>query len=209
MQEISTFINFSGGVDSTYILWRWLLEHPKEIVVVHHCLYFKRRLEEEKKACHAILDFFNRQGLTNYLYVETGMQKGTMEGRVMDIEVLCGLSAIVAKLHPTIKNVLLTYCKEETSKLNNHILGGGTIYNFDSSHRYFKVNQVFDILGGKKYKYILPMEEGGLLSKRYMIRNMPKELFDLTWFCRNPIEGVRCHTCHTCKKVNRILQEGS
>jgi 7-cyano-7-deazaguanine synthase in queuosine biosynthesis len=202
---ITAFINLSGGVDSTYYLWRWLREHPNEMIQVHHCMFLKRRLTQEKNACTNILNYFRSVGLKNFRYVETGIQRGTLQGKILDIELLSGNTGVALKLVPSINTVLLPYCKEETSALDNHLKAGGTIETYDHSHRYWKVNQIYELLAGKKFQYHFyrSLEDGGLLSKR----EMPKELFENTWYCRRPKEGDKvCGKCHTCRKVTRALE---
>lgn len=201
----TTFLNLSGGVDSTYYLWRWLQENPKETILIHHCLYFQKRLKEEKEACYNVISYLKERGYTNFKYIETGMQKGTLRGRVLDIEVLCGISSIVVKNHPSVKNVLLSYCREECPPLYKHLLSGD-IRSFDPSHRYAKINKVMDILTDKQLNYqYYEGKDGGLISKKEMIQTMPQKLFKLTWYCRRPVSGKPCQNCHTCKKVRAAL----
>ncbi len=204
--NVTTFINLSGGIDSTYYLWRWLQDNPDEVIVVHHCLYLQKRLKEEKAAVTKILAYLKRQGLTNFIYVETGMQRGTLKGRVLDIEMLSGISSIVVKNHPTVKNILLSYCAEECKELWGHMMDE-EIDTFDPSHRYSRINRVLEILTQRNFSYICYRgSDGGLLSKKEMISLMPDELFGMTWFCRRPAAGKPCGKCHTCKKVRKALR---
>lgn len=204
---ITAFVNLSGGVDSTYYLWRWLREHPEETIVVHHCLFLKRRLTQEKNACDNVLNYFRSVGLNNFRYVETGIQRGTLQGKILDIELLSANTGVALKLNPSAKTLLLPYCKEETSALDVHLKGGGTIETYDHNHRYWKVNQVYELLAGRELQYhFYRSPDGRLLSKREMIQEMPKELFEKTWYCRRPREGEVCGKCHTCRKVNRALE---
>ncbi len=204
--KLTTFINLSGGVDSTYYLWRWLSEHPNEKILVHHCLYLKNRLKEEKKACDDIIKYLTDHGLDNFKYVETGIQKGTLRGRILDIELLAGQTAIVVKMHPSVKDILLSYCAEESPPLHKH-LKTHEVDTFDPSHRYTRINRVMEILTERNFNYICYRgKDGGLMSKKEMIHSMPKKLFELTWYCRRPIKGNPCKMCHTCRKVKRAFQ---
>ena len=208
IKPIIAFINLSGGVDSTYYLWRWLRENPEQRILVHHCLFLKKRLEKEKNACDNVLTYLNSVGLKNFKYVETGIQRGTVQGKILDIELLSANTAIALKSCKTIRQVLLPYCQEETAALDSHIKSGGTIQTFDHTHRYWKVNQVYELLSGKRYDYLFYKgDEGGLMSKRQMIQEMPQELFEKTWYCRRPTtEGQVCGKCHTCRKVQGALK---
>lgn len=199
--KLTTFINLSGGVDSTYYLWRWLRENPSETILVHHCLYFQKRVEEEKKAVDSILAYLKRQGLNNFKYVETGMQKGTLHGKVLDIEALSGITAVVLKCHPSVKQVLLSYCAEECEPLSTH-LKKHEVSTFDPSHRYSRVNKVLETITERFFSYFCYRgKNGGLLSKKEMMSEMPQELFKLTWYCRHPVSGEPCGSCFNCKRV--------
>jgi hypothetical protein len=206
MREPSAFINLSGGVDSTYYLWRWLRENPDELILVHHCLFLMRRLKEEKEACDNILNYLVKENLSNFLYVETGMQKGNLNKRTLDIEMLCGMASIIVKSYPEIKTMLLPYSREETSALNAHYESGNDIRTYDNTHRYWKVNKVLEVITGRDFDYLMYREGAGIISKQRMIQDMPDELFRLTWYCRRPQNGLPCGKCHTCRKVFRAKQ---
>jgi len=209
VSKVTTFINLSGGVDSTYYLWRWLNENKNndEMILVHHCLFLTRRKKEEKTACEKILKYLKNQGLVNFMYVETGLQKGNLKATTLDIELLSGLSNVIVKSYPSIKNILWSYCKEETSDLDNHYISGGNLENYKNSHRYWKVVKTMEIMTGRVFSNIIYPDKKtkGIFSKKQMIEEMPKELFEMTWYCRTPINGKVCGECHTCKKVNKIL----
>ncbi len=195
-------------MDSTYYLWKWLQENPKDKILVHHCLFLKRRLKEEKEATDNILAYLRSQKLTNFKYVETGMQKGNLGGRTLDVEMLSGMAAIVVKCHPSVKTVLLPYCREECSALHGHVLKAGGFEGFDDGHRYSVVNRVMETLTKRSFDYVIYKgSDGGLLSKKEMIHTMPKELFGMTWYCRRPRKGRPCSNCHTCRKVARALKK--
>ena len=206
MRPLSTFINLSGGVDSTYYLWRWLRENPNESILVHHCLFLQKRLKEEKNACDSILAYLRKEGLTNFEYVETGMQKGTFQKRTLDIEMLSGMASVIVKAYPEINTILLPYSKEETADLDNHYKSGEDINTFNPTHRYRKVNQVMELWTERKFDYLFYREDGGIISKQKMMEEMPEELFDMTWYCRRPKNGQVCGRCHTCKKVRRAKE---
>jgi 7-cyano-7-deazaguanine synthase in queuosine biosynthesis len=201
------FLNLSGGVDSTYYAWRWMRENPKEKILLHHCLYMRARLEKEKTACDNILEYFRKNGLTNFSYIETGLQKGTFNKRIYDVEALSGMTGVILKTYPTITTVLLSYCREETAPLANHLHGGGTVKDFDPKHRYSISNHVVETIAQKQYEYLVYLDKNEyLVSKKQMIHEMPQELFEMTWYCRRPKNGNPCGGCHTCKKVKRALR---
>ena len=167
----------------------------------------KDRLKEEEKACTEITGYFKRKGLGNFKYVTTRIDKGTLSGIVYDVEVLSGMTGVILKLYPKITDVLLSYSKEETADLDRYIKEKGTIEGFNPKHRYSKANSVAEIIAGRKYNYVLYREDKGIISKTQMIREMPEELFNMTWYCRKPRNGMPCGSCHTCKKVAKSKKQ--
>ena len=200
------FLNLSGGVDSTYYAWRWLRENPKDKILLHHCLYIDARLSEEKAACDRITKYFKDSGLHNFKYEETVFNKGTLRGIVYDVEALSGITGLILKMHPKIKNVLLSYCREETSELDLYVAKNGSITGFNPKHRYSVANHIAETLARRSFNYILYREGRGIMSKEQMIKEMPKELFEMTWYCRKPVNGETCGSCHTCRKIKKIMR---
>lgn len=200
------YLNLSGGVDSVYYAWRWLKENPTKKILLHHCLYMTARLKEEKVACDKVIEYFKKQGYHNFKYVETFFQKGTVTGIVYDVEALSGITGIILKLYPRITDVLLSYSKEETAELDTYIKNHGKIDGFNPKHRYSIANQVVETLTKRKFNYVFYKEDKGIISKKKMIEEMPQELFEMTWYCRSPVKGKPCGSCHTCRKVKKATK---
>lgn len=195
-------INLSGGVDSTYYLWRWASEKPHEPLLVHHCLLYRSRREVEKKATDAVLAYIKDKGFTNFQYVETQFLRDGIPGLVFDLEVIYFLTGLILRQRKSIKTVLMPRCLEEFSsarQLQAHLqLPGRTLSNFAGGHRIASAIAISNLLAKRRLEYISPYQQ---VSKAQMIEQMPPELFNLTWYCRKPVNGLPCGTCFNCERV--------
>lgn len=188
-----TLIHFSGGIDSTYVLWKWLKDNPNKYAIVHHINLksYENRNEKELEAVDKILRWFDTQGLKNYFYIESGFDYGTIPGTNADVEV-CGYFA---------GTILKTNRFYNVTK--NHL----PIYKRDSD-REERRRFITNFVSRKEIEFIYPLYGK---EKWQVISEIPEELFNLTWYCRTPLEGEKCQRCFTCQDVeksfNRIEEE--
>jgi hypothetical protein len=201
---VATFINFSGGLDSTYFLWRWLKENTGHIVV-HHCYYSSRR-DMEKKACDNVLNELKRLGLSHFTYRVSQAKFDTKPDR--DIIVMATMGAFVARRY-TIQDVLLCYSKEESAEMDAHLKKVGSISGFSRTHRYAIANQLFQSIYRKNVvRFFFLEQEGGLISRKRMVEELPDELLRHVSFCRNPKEERPfCGACFTCKRTVQYIKQ--
>lgn len=195
--EPTTFINLSGGIDSTYYLWRWLRENPNESIRVHHCYFNESRKDTEQQATDSILQWLRDNGLGNFEYVKTIMSKGSIKEKTHDVEMIGAIAGFACR-KKSIKNVLLSYCFEETPVIRRHLEKGQRLRELNPIHR-TKVFMQFMEYGAKRpLEFLIPYMDK---TKRQMIMELPRELLEMTWFCRNPQEGKPCGICFNCKRV--------
>jgi len=195
------YINLSGGIDSTYYLWRWLKENPNDTILVHHCLHNRSRRIVEKNASDNILNYFKSIGLNNFIlcsstFDRTGI-KGTLDD-IINIGYMSGLILLNKTLYPNIKNILLSYCYEETPIIRKHLLNGHDIKTLNIVHRTGRFIRLIELVSLRKFNFLIPYMNK---TKQDMINEMPEELFKLTWFCRFPINNKPCQKCFNCKRV--------
>ena len=206
--EATHFINFSGGVDSTYYLWKWLQENRSEKVIIHHCLLFQSRRIVEKKATDAILAYFRSQGWTNFDYVETEFSKKGINSLLYDIEIVFFMGGLLLKKFRKVHTIIMSRCREElygNLPLRKHFQGkDASLNNFQSPNNRVSVAvQTIQLLAHRNIKVISPYQEK---PKAEMIKEMPRELFELTWYCRNPKNGMPCEKCFNCRRVIKTLK---
>ncbi len=198
------FINFSGGVDSTYYLWKFLKENPSELILAHHCLLFKKRREVEQVACHNILKYFKKKGLKNFQYTETSFERGGIRGKIYDIEPLYFLAGMILKRYSDVKHVYIPICKEELGGSYKELLLKGKPWSEhkDPKCRFHKSMTYCNTASGRKLNYHTPYFN---VTKKQMIEEMPKELVDMIWYCRSPHGGKPCGSCFNCKRVKKWI----
>lgn len=199
------FINFSGGFDSTYYLWRFLKENPKERILVHHCLLFEARRAVEKSAVDNILRYFRTHGMNNFEYVETQFSRMGIKGTIYDIEPLYFLAGLLIRTRNSIKTVFIPICREEldgTFKI--HLLSGKPWGEYkDARGRFYKSMLYCKTAAERELEFKTPYYE---LTKRQMIKEMPPELVRMVWYCRRPRNGKPCRVCFNCRRVQKALK---
>jgi hypothetical protein len=208
MPLCSVYINLSGGVDSTYYLWRWLKENPDKKILVHHCLLNDARREVEKTASDNILNYLKANGLTNFRYCESTFNRKGIKGSIADLIPIAFMSGVILRnrrLYPQIKEILLSYCYEETPIIRNHLKLGKSIRELNTIHRTRRFMDIIELTSQRSFNFVIPFMDK---TKADMIEEMPEELFKLTWFCRSPVNGQPCLTCFNCKRVLKINTAG-
>lgn len=199
---METLLNFSGGVDSTYVLWHWLKSNPDKTLLVHHCHWqtISNRHDQESKAVADILKWMDDHGLTNYKYIETTVDIKQLGVRPIDHQIIAFLTGTLLlnpKYH-SIKYILSATIKDEVDRL-------GSILNaIWADGDAIRDNVKLTMFSDKKAR---PTTVRYIANKykHQLIKEMPKELFELTFYCRTPDGFKACGKCHTCKQVDQLL----
>lgn len=195
------FVNFSGGLDSTYFLWKLLSSGDRALV--HHCYYSSRR-EFEQRACDKILEELKKMGLTNFVYERSELKFQGKPDR--DVIVMASVGAFVARKY-NINKVVLCYSKEESPEMDRHLARGGKVSAFNPLHRYSIANKVFQDIYRRKPLEFFFLGKKGLVSRRQMIRELPDNLLQHISFCRKPTEEKRyCGRCFACSRTLKYFK---
>lgn len=187
--KATTLIQFSGGIDSAFVLWWWLMNHRDEYCVVHHIdlIHLERRNKQELLAVDRVLNWLDSQGLTNYFYIQNTFDYGNIPGVISDVEV-CGFTAGI---------ILSTRRWESISKVFFPIYGNETIR--EKTRR-----EVMKLTSKREVECIYPLVG---LEKSDVMKMMPFELLKLCWYCRSPLNDEPCHNCHTCIQVDSCFTD--
>jgi hypothetical protein len=178
-------IQLSGGLDSTYCLYDWLKNNPDKFIVVHHInlINHEGRCDLEKKAVYNILNWFDSKGLNNYFYLENTFDYGNLRFIIKDVEV-CGfhIGAILRnKRWKSINEVIMP------------------IYEPEIANRQKRAAAIAKLVSMRKNLLLsYPIKNK---TKSFVLDGMPKELINLCWYCRNPVNSKTCGKCKTCKDV--------
>ena len=184
--------NLSGGVDSAFVAWDWLRQHPERLLI-HHChlVTKQKRTPKEAEAVTAILAWLRREGLDHFDFVESTFDYGTIGTGVYDIEVIGFISAVIlrGRRYKDVDTILVPASANDM-RLNK------------ISERQERRKALVELMNpGKRVRFVYPIEH---LEKRELLRTMPQELRGLTWSCRRPKNGEPCGKCHACRSVKAL-----
>lgn len=204
---------FSGGLDSTYLLYH-LLKETKNPIHVHHISFRVKpepRWEAEDDACRKIVEYC-KKNYRDFDYSESKYEFMDFDkylGKDTDIQL-----AIAVRVAPNIaidinKKVIITIgaCFEDIkeqkkrNEINNKILKA-LLDGIDNKNIKNKIyNDIY-----------FPLIEDLKYSKIDMIKNMPYKLYKMTWSCRKPIKDKngnfnKCGRCHSCKDNINAVKE--
>jgi len=187
--KATSLIQFSGGIDSTFVLWWWLVNNPQDYIVVHHIdlIHYENRSKEELQAVDRVLRWLDSQGLTNYFYLQNTFDYGNIPGLIFDVEV-CGFTAgiiLSCDLWQSVNKVFFPIYGNETKR--------------EQTRR-----QVMHLTSNRQVECIYPLVGH---KKSDIMKMMPYELLKLCWYCRTPHNSQPCGKCHTCKEVDSAHPE--
>jgi 7-cyano-7-deazaguanine synthase in queuosine biosynthesis len=185
----NVLINFSGGIDSTYAAWESL--RSGDTPILHHCVLRGRddRWRFEREAVSNILKYFNKVGLNKYRYIESGFDYGSIGHLIYDVEVIGFLSGVV------LRNPKYAHINRIIVSVNANDPTGQDINNF----RRTQANAYTELVVGKTISWEYPMIH---MDKSEIIRKMPRDLVDASWWCRRPqSSGKPCGYCRSCKET--------
>ncbi len=205
-KPITTLLNWSGGLDSTYCLYEWLnnKNNFKERLLLHHIDLVNRskRYIYERKAVSNCLDWLDNNGFKNrYKYIETKFDYGPLVNCIFDIQLVGFISGIVMKdfIGQTVTKIIRCTPIDEYERLGKE--------RMDNRHLLAKTTR--EIVCNRPVEILTPMSG---MNKRDVWTGTPEGLRKLTWSCRLPTQdGETCITsnrkkfCHTCEQLT--LQE--
>jgi len=182
--KATTLIQFSGGIDSAFVLWDWLSRNKDEYCLVHHInlINHEGRVDYEKQAVYEILQWLDNQELTNYIYLESTFDYGNLGYIIKDVEVCGFFSGIVFRSpHWTnLKNIAIS------------------VYDINSKREGLRRTLLREVSYGKDYHFEYPLHR---MTKKDVMKAMPEQLLKLCWYCRTPSTSGKCGKCITCKEV--------
>ncbi|UNC92709.1 7-cyano-7-deazaguanine synthase [Candidatus Contubernalis alkaliaceticus] len=190
---MDTLINFSGGVDSTYTAFEFLRNNPEDKLLLHHINLISpeavRRHKKESIAVNNILNWFKQNKLNNFEYLETTFDYKSFGYTIKDVVIVMFITGVMLKnpKRNNIKKIIMPNNKNDFSRKDYE--------NMELTR--FKV---FKDMVDRDIEFIFPIKE---ISKFEITQSLPKDLFDLTWYCRRPLRnGKPCGKCGTCEEVN-------
>lgn len=193
-------IMLSGGLDSTYLLYRALKE-TNDKVWAHHIILknlSENRWEAELKATKKIVEYC--KNIRGFGYSESEWGFYFKKYIAWDADVV---AFVASQIVPNIslrneKVVLNTGRVQEDDKIATSI-------------RQMEYSQAIWEASTKKYEKLVEKEIAKPikhLSKKDLMKDMPQELIDMVWYCRHDYNnGVPCGQCKSCRDMQKANQE--
>lgn len=180
-----TLVNLSGGVDSTFVLWRHL--EAGDDVLVHHCSMenTEHRATAEDHATAAVLGWFADRG-HHPPVVHTSMDVSAIR-RLTDPQVLGFLTGLICREHRTLAVDLCFSASDRPATR-------------PSLEWFARGQRIAEQVAGRSIEWRWPIRE---LTKPEIIAALPPDLLALCWSCRRPRAGRACGRCATCRRLSR------
>lgn len=200
-------VMFSGGADSTYMLYHYLKNTNYNIHAHHISMRYpsEPRWKEEDIASRKIVEYC--KNIRGFHYTESRLDFGFLRyvGRDSDTQLL-----IAAKVAPNLKgkvHVALGWQYRE----NRRGAFPGRLDNNISENLWNALCDSIDAPHNKKVSRILLFPLISMQKTKKMIfQELPNELLDLTWSCCHPKKtnngSVACGKCRVCKQVQEARE---
>jgi len=193
---MDTLLNFSGGLDSAYCLYWYLKNNQSKILLVHHInlINVGNRYKYEREAVENILNWCKKNNLNNFKFIETTVDYSCFNVRVLDGKIVAMMTGMILfdRQYECIRKVISAGPRDEYERL------GDTLTSRQITDR--KIRNLF--AGKKRISMIYPIKH---MYKKDIIKETPKEIFNMSFSCRHPLEGgLSCGECHTCKQIMEV-----
>lgn len=190
IRKADTLLHLSGGQDSTYVAWKWLVDNPDRVLFIHHInLYHKseNRLYAENEAVQKILKWFKRNRIRNFVYYESDFSYGNLPRiSIKDIQICTVFSSIILRT-PSFRNIKTLLLSWHKGEVNDPGINRG--------YRVKALLKAFEIEG---INLEFPISE---MTRRQMADDMPADLLKLAHTCRKPDMRGACGKCKTCMEM--------
>jgi len=201
---MDTMLNLSGGLDSVYAMYVYLTGNNDKNLLVHHIVMPRAdniRWEIERDAVSKTLDWFNKNGMSNFVYRESIFDLGDVNNRPLDSVIVGFITSVLLRdpRYHSIKYLINTTPKDEYHRLGSHLDRRRRMTSV-IRQEVFKDNfRLADCRRPVESLYYLKS-----MMKGDIIASTPQELIDVAWSCRNPTKDRQaCNRCHTCIQINR------
>ena len=183
-------LTLSGGIDSTYALWK-LLREGRRLLVLHVDLNsHEGRVRHEDKAVQRITRWLRGQGLHRFELVTAKFDYGTLGWITRDVEVIRFIAGV-------------TLASPSRRHIDTVIASGIAEDPHLPDAEVARIRAILESAARRPIAIERPIRH---MAKAEIIADMPPELFRLCWYCRKPQQGRTCGKCRTCKHVTAALK---
>lgn len=187
---MTTLVMFSGGLDSTAMLVKLLTESAGELRVHHIRMANKEGRERaESRAVESILAYA-RARYRAFRYSESGLDFSQLEAIPIDYVSIAYVACQVAIDTPGCNRIAIGALATDTDIANRSARQKRV---FDEMYACYRARK----LGEPRVEWVYPVFH---TPKADLAAALPRELVDLTWSCRRPVNGLRpCMVCKACR----------
>ena len=195
---MTTLVMFSGGLDSTAMLVKLLAESADDLRV-HHIRMVNRegRDRAEQRAVEAIVAYC-RARYRAFRYCESALDFSALEAIPIDYLSIAFVACQVAIDTPGCDRIAIGALATDTDIANRSARQKRV---FDEMYACYRARK----LGEPRVEWTFPVYD---TPKAELAAALPRELLDLTWSCRRPIDGFRpCEVCKACRMRQGLRRE--
>ena len=187
---MTTLVMFSGGLDSTAMLVKLLLQTEEELRV-HHIRMANReeRADAEQQAAERIVAYC-RDRYRPFRYSESALDFRELQAIPIDYVCIAFVACQVAIDTPGCNRVAVAALARDTD-IENRSARQRRV--FETLYECYRARK----LGEPQVEWIYPVYHA---AKRELADSLPRELLDMTWSCRRPRrDGDGWRACGACK----------
>jgi len=187
---MTTLVMFSGGLDSTAMLVKLLAESAEELRVHHIRMANKEgRDRAESRAVASILAYL-RARYRPFRSSESGLDFSELEAIPIDYLSIAFGACQVAIDTPGCNRIAIGALATDTDIANRSARQRRV---FDEMYACYRARK----LGEAQVEWVYPVFH---IPKADLAAALPRELVELTWSCRRPVDGFRpCMVCKACR----------
>jgi 7-cyano-7-deazaguanine synthase in queuosine biosynthesis len=195
---MNKLVMLSGGLDSTYLSWKMMSEGEKPHLHHVHIINGESVGRNQYKRIQPILSYFKKQNFI-FRYTESKFENRKVIGFDSDLLLL-----VAQKICWNVKKPVQLVMGWNPFDMTRPAIASRAERNITSN----LWNALIDSTNNKfiEREISFPLIEKNIY-KEDMIREMPKELLDLTWSCRKSTNGVPCNKCHACIERSNAEQK--
>jgi len=189
---------FSGGIDSTYVLWDALTSDHDDLIHVHHISLrnVENRWKQEADAVERIINYLSTKQLKPFNYTESIWSFPFTGYFCWDIDIVAFVASQVAQ---NLSGHVTIY----TGGYEDWRQGLTGVHAIMKKHAEI-ANSILAITCREKdveKKLCKPLIG---VKKSEVIKKLPKDLLSLTWSCRKPVDEKPCGVCVSCKELSEV-----
>ena len=197
-------IPFSGGIDSTAVLYNTLTQFPADNFLVFKVNLYSgssaSRTIQEIAAVDIILGNIREKGIKNFEFKRLEFDYSALgPPPVWDSEVVNYTAAVCIKAYPEIREFY------EGAIADDYLQPG-------FEQRLEHIEKILYTVAERSHtdlQIVFPLKS---MSKYEVMKSIPPDILPLTWSCRYPqglqpdYSMVRCHECQPCTTIDAVLK---